>query len=207
MSPLFFCLFFVAEPCMIYLILFSTAPTSNAPTLLCSTRSFTLETAQSCTIPSKRLLRSCVWLILTYYTTCSYHLHHVVLTVAVEHLDQLPWMKWSNFISFMTTISFLCWGAISFIHGIYFIYIDLYFILSWNLFHSLTALISFLCLSTTSFIHGSSFISFTALISFLHSNAISFFHGIYFICIDFHFIPLWPLFHSVTEFISFFHGT
>ena len=41
MSLLFFCLFFVAEPCMIYFILFSTAPTSNMPTLLCSTRSFT----------------------------------------------------------------------------------------------------------------------------------------------------------------------
>ena len=103
-------------------------------------------------------------------STGSYHLHHVAPTLAVEHLDQLPWMKWKNFISF-------------------------------------TALISFLCLSATSFIHGSSFISFTALISFLHSNAISFFHGIYFICIDFHFILLWPLFHSLTEFISFFHGT
>ena len=102
--------------------------------------------------------------------TGSYHLHHVAPTLAVEHLDQLPWMKWKYFFSF-------------------------------------TALISFLCLSATSFIHGSSFISFTALISFLHSNAISFFHAIYFICVDFHFILLWPLFHSLMEFISFFHGT
>ena len=99
------------------------------------------------------------------YMTGSYHLHHVLLTVARSHLHQLPGMKWNEF---------------SFIHGEhfilnllqpYFIPLEKLFTISFSLefisYH--ISLVSIYISFTTSFPHGNFII-----IALFHSPRYSF---------------------------------